>query len=354
MKNFPSREGVKPEDLTDLASHIFNDTDPPRAGQKLGADILHNNFVLTKELSLASIIQNQATDETFSDPVRNFHLKFDSLPDMEGKLIDSFTIIKGALMRVVDLEKPLEASNLRLCIPRCLLDTLCASAHVLYGHMGHVALFKILACTYYAPKLRAAVRRLVEGCAFCSLYRVNNYRKAPITGFRLAEGPMSIVSMDHFSLPKSGPFKVVLLVMDNYSSYTWAFSCRDESARTVANCLDLIFSWFGPCQMLKSDGGPALIKSKAVKAVMDKYGITNSSVSLPYSPFHNAAIERQVRSYRELLRQEAFANNANWPRQLRRINLIRNMLPRVYSNKLFLSPFELFFNRKYHPVLASP
>ena len=343
------------KDTTGLNNHLcFQDTDIDLADISAGKFRIHNNFVLCPELSKANIIARQLEDPTLSKIISKFKDRFANPIEMDSQIIDGYTLVQGTLLKVLDSEEPLTPLNSRLCVPDSLLDAVVGTHHIVYGHLGQKSLYKILSNQYHSPKLRLAVRRLVESCAFCALYQVQQIRKNPISGFRMAEGPMSIIAMDHFFMPKASHYKAILLCIDQFSLFSWAFACRDETARTVAAHLDQIFSWFGPAQMVKSDQGASLLKSKAVQEVLKKYGITNTSLSLPYAPFHNASCERAVKTYRALLRAESFANSKGWPRYLRRVNLIRNTIPRIYPNGMFISPFELFLGRKYPPILANP
>ena len=186
------------------------------------------------------------------------------------------------------------------------------------------------------------------------MYKISQLRKCPLSNFQLATFPTEIFGMDHFFLSKRQGFTCVLLVVDIFSHFTFAFACRDESSRSVCNHLESLISITGAPKIVKSDNSLSLLRSKAVSQLLERYGVEHQSLSMSYAPRHNAVVERSVRVMRQLLKSETFGSHESWPKLLRKVCLVRNTIPRVYPSGTFASPYELFFNRKPPTPLVSP
>jgi len=83
--------------------------------------------------------------------------------------------------------------------------------------------------------------------------------------------------------------KYLLIVVDEYSRFPFAFACKDTSALSVTNCLALLFSLVG-FPYVHSDRGTAFM-SKAVKDYLHSRGLA-ASHSTPYHPTGNSQCER--------------------------------------------------------------
>lgn len=160
--------------------------------------------------------------------------------------------------------------------------------------------------------------------------------------------------MDFFSMPPHRGYKAVLVLLDLFSGYTWILACRNESAQTVKTHLTSLFQHFGTPELIKSDGGTGLLKSKAVKALLREFNILQVSINAANAPKHNAAVERQVRTVRHLLRGAGFRNTKDWVSLIPKVTLAKNLTPRVYGKDLIRSPFEIFFGRKSHVGMITP
>ena len=147
-----------------------------------------------------------------------------------GKIFKGFTIKSGVLLKVLNPDQPINSNNTRIVIPSSLQLALTATYHIAMGHMHARNLYKKIASFYHGKSLKKTVDKLTASCAFCSLYKISQLRKCPISNFQLATFPTEIYGMDHFFLPKRQGFSCVLLVVDLFSHFTFAFACRDESA----------------------------------------------------------------------------------------------------------------------------
>ena len=87
-----------------------------------------------------------------------------------------------------------------------------------------------------------------------------------------------------------GPRKYILVIIDEYSRFPFAYPCRDMTATTVINCLTDLFSVFGLPEYVHSDRGKSFLSQDLTKFLATK-GIA-SSKSTPYHPTGNSQCER--------------------------------------------------------------
>ena len=327
-----------------LKDQIFTDPNQP-----ISHPVMHHNFSITPDLSTANIIAEQMLNPDLKTIVQQ-------LTGQPAHLLDhrttsqEFTMKSGILLKILDPDKPLDSNDTRIIIPESLQLALTATYHVAMGHMHTRNLYKILSAHYYGK----TVDKLTTSCAFCSMYKISQLRKCPLSNFQLATFPTEIYGMDHFFHPKRLGFTCVLLIMDLFSQFTFAFACRDESAKSICAHIESVIAVTGAPKIIKSDNSLSLLRSQAVSKLLQRYGVEHQSLSMSYSPRHNATVERSVRSTRQLLKCETFANHDSWPKLLRKVCLVRNTIPRVFPGGKFASPYEPFFNRKPPTPLITP
>ena len=93
-------------------------------------------------------------------------------------------------------------------------------------------------------------------------------------------------------LPSSTPNKYILIVVDEYSRYPFAFPCKELSTHVVIKCLQTIFSLFGLPSYIHSDRGRSFV-SQELQKFLTGLGIATSR-STPYHPTGNSQCERYV------------------------------------------------------------
>ena len=101
------------------------------------------------------------------------------------------------------------------------------------------------------------------------------------------------ISMDFKGLLK-GKNPYMLVIIDEFSRFPFAFSCRNISTKTVMCCLDKLFCVFGFPSYVHSDRGSSFM-SHELKSYLRARG-TASSRSTPYHPCSNGQCERCVQT----------------------------------------------------------
>ena len=135
------------------------------------------------------------------------------------------------------------------------------------------------------------VKDLCANCKICAEIKPRFFNQYQQSDFHLikATRPFERISID-FKGPVDGPRKYILVIIDEYSRFPFAYPCRDMTATTVINCLTDLFSVFGLPEYVHSDRGKSFLSQDLTKFLATK-GIA-SSKSTPYHPTGNAQCER--------------------------------------------------------------
>ena len=91
-------------------------------------------------------------------------------------------------------------------------------------------------------------------------------------------------------LPLSSRNRYLLVLIDEFSRFPFAFPCKDVSTRTVISCLTTLFSLFGFPAYIHSDRGSSFM-SRDLNQFLHERGVATSQ-STPYHPTGNSQCER--------------------------------------------------------------
>ena len=305
--------------------------------------IKHINFAYP-ELTPDKIIPSQRADPSLSSLILDLETNFDeNSPDENG-----FYILNKTLLKLKDPKSPPSPENSTLVLPESSLPNLISEFHILFGHLGVDRLSAILTSMYSAKLLTKYVKTLVLGCHQCQLSKFSTARLPPISLPPHPSFPLQVLSLDYFSVPPSEGFKFILIALDRFSGFIFVRKCKTEGAQEVISLLTSIFSTVGPALTLTSDNGSTLLRNRAVKTFLATWGVQSISLSLPYSPLHNARAERAIKAFRNLMRLFTDKHEHKWASLTEKITYMHNATPRLFKidgKKLLVSPFQLFLRR---------
>lgn len=182
---------------------------------------------------------------------------------------------------------PLIFKDERVVLPRALRRRAFDSAHG--GHVGVMAMKRIMRQFFWWPKMSAEVSRFVKNCETCALLSKRN-PPVPLVSRELPDGPWEVLQIDFLSVPNFGSGEF-LIVIDTYSRYLHVVEMRSMDAESTNSALSEVFQTWGLPIVIQSDNGPPFQSAVFIKFWKEK-GI-DIRKAIPLSPQSNGAVERQ-------------------------------------------------------------
>ena len=188
---------------------------------------------------------------------------------------DSYLMVKDLLWKLpgqsIEDSGPREF-RLQLCIPSKLAEQVVAHVHDSIEEAGHASFLRTLLKTkykYYIHNISEVVRNAVESCGVCN--RIKKSAQGEFSSrdpLRIVAAkstrPMQKLQMDFFtpiSTCNTHNLDRVLLVVDEYTGFTWLFATKGEGAEVCCRALKDIFTKYGVCEEISSDRGSAFISN---------------------------------------------------------------------------------------------
>ena len=142
-------------------------------------------------------------------------------------------------------------------------------------------------------------------------------------------------------LPSSSVNKYLLIVVDEYSHFPFAFPYKDMTTWTVTKCLDQIFILSGTSSFVHSNNAPSFC-SHEFKTYLTSRGISSSKSSI-YNPAGNGKAEKTVQTVWKKIQLALKSYNlplSRWESVLAEVlHSIRSLL----CTKTNATPHERFF-----------
>ena len=138
------------------------------------------------------------------------------------------------------------------------------------------------------------VKRVVASCKTCAEVKPIFFRQKSGVLIKYTQ-PLERISIDFKGpLPSSSVNKYLLIVVDEYSRFPFAFPCKDMTTCSVTQCLDQIFTLCGTPSFVHSDDPPSFC-SHEFKTYLTSRGISSSKSSI-YNPAGNGQAEKTVQT----------------------------------------------------------
>lgn len=239
---------------------------------------------------------------------------------------------------------PLVFKDERTILPQSLRVRALESAHG--GHVGEVAMKRIMRQFFWWPKMSAEVSRFVKSCETCALLSKRN-PPVPLVSRELPEGPWEVLQIDFLSVPNFGSGEF-LVVIDTYSRYLHVVEMKSMDADSTNSALSEVFQIWGLPIVMQSDNGPPFQSTAFVDFWKDK-GIEIRK-AIPLSPQSNGAVERQNQGILKALSASRL-DGRNWRVALQEYVHRHNTL--VPHSRLLVTPFELMVGWKHRGTFPS-
>lgn len=179
---------------------------------------------------------------------------------------------------------------------RCSATTMKTDLITLHDRLCHpgIARFSHYLRTRNIPFSTAEIRQITSSCPTCCRLKPQFYRP-DVPNLIHAIRPFDRLSVDFkgpLSCTPGSRHRYLLVIVDEYSRFPFAFPCSDLTSQTVISCLASLFSMFGTPGYIHSDRGTAFM-SASVRDFLTNNGIATSR-STPYHPTGNGQCERYV------------------------------------------------------------
>ena len=134
------------------------------------------------------------------------------------------------------------------------------------------------------------VKRVVASCKICAEVKPVLFRQESGVLIKSTQ-PLERISIDFKGpLPSSSVNKYLLIVVDEYSCFAFAFPCKDMTTWTVTQCLDQLFTICRTPSFVHSDNSPSFCFHE-FKTYLTSRGISSSKSSI-YNPAENGQTEK--------------------------------------------------------------
>ena len=161
--------------------------------------------------------------------------------------------------------------------------------HKILGHPGVARLSHFVRSKNLTYSMDE-IRQVCSQCKDCAELKPRYHKKNQNTLIKASQ-PWERVSMDFKGpLPSSSRNRYLLVLIDEFSRFPFAFRCKDVSTRTVISCLTTLFSLFGFPAYIHSDRGSSFM-SRDLNQFLHERGVATSH-STPYHPTGNSQCER--------------------------------------------------------------
>lgn len=232
----------------------------------------------------------------------------------------------------------------QIVLPEALRAKALQTAHA--GHIGEVAMKRIMREYFWWPGMSTATEQFVKNCeTCCQLARKNP--PVPLCSRDLPETPWDFLQIDFLELPGCGSGEF-LVVVDLYSRYLSVIEMRGTDADHTNAALCEIFKRWGVPKVIQSDNGPPFRSTTFCKFWEEK-GVTVRK-SVPLSPQSNGAVERQNPGITKAV-AAAKLDGTNWKVAMQRYVHNHNTL--IPHARLNVTPFELLVGWKFRGSFPS-
>ncbi|XP_060795080.1 protein NYNRIN-like [Neoarius graeffei] len=231
----------------------------------------------------------------------------------------------------------------RLCLPRHCTPFLVREFHG-PTHRGRRGVVEDMNRTFCINNLHTDAHNILDKCLTCAQ---NNLSKpgAVHQHLPIPDTPFQEWQIDFTHMPKQGPFKYLLVMIDKFSWWIEAFPCSKENARTAVNKLTQeIIPRYGLPVGIDSDKGTPFT-SKVTQELCKDLKI-NWHFHIPYHPQSSGIVERANRTIKGKLRKAMQdAGTKNWVQVLPLVLADMRMTAQVALDNL--SPYELVMGRPF-------
>lgn len=209
-------------------------------------------------------------------------------------------------------------------------------------HLGFKKTYDAICQRFFWPGMALDVKTFVKDCKKCQQFNTAAKPDVPVSPIE-SQCPKDILNIDVVGpLPLSNGHRYILVAIDHYSKYAFAVPVSHVNAQTVCHFLSSILSRYGSWKTIITDNARVFTGNK-FSALLTSKKIQHRCIS-PRHPEANGAVERFIRTLRQLLRKNASVTS--WAKELIKVVQAYNLAKHTATS---VSPTECFL--KAPPIL---
>ena len=288
------------------------------------------------KLDLKNIKVEQKKDPQLKDIIDNI------IQDPEYKK-DQYKF-ENDLLYKLEIDNTLRPNPLKLCIPKSLIQTVLRHYHEDLCHFGAAKVHLECRAKLYWETMMNDIRGWIAKCETCVRAKISVNKRVMEGHLRLPPSKGDTYAIDILgSIPKSGSYDKILVLVCTYSRMTKIFALTAATAVKVMEKLDLTFSfWPKPNTLISDNAG--CFTSNHFQEYLDGKNIKSHFIT-PCSPQGNLA-ENAIKNVLNVLRILCKDKPNNWPTLLKKAEIGLN---EGFSLTLKERPYFLFHNKDPQP-----
>lgn len=226
----------------------------------------------------------------------------------------------------------------QVVVPSIMENEIISNAHS-QGHFSAKKTIDLIEKSYFIPKLKDKVNRIINGCVRCIIVNAKSGKKEGfLTSIDKGNLPFVTYHVDHV-----GPMELtnkrynhILVVVDGFSKYVWLYPTRSTGVDEVLNSLEKQAINFGNPHRIVSDRGTAFT-SHAFREYCESNNIQHLLIATGV-PRGNGQVERLHKLVVPMLSKFSYDSPTAWYKYVGKVQQIINSTePR--STKV--TPFKL-------------
>ena len=185
------------------------------------------------------------------------------------------------------------------------------------------------------------MKKVCKSCCICAEVKPQFHKKEDGVLIKATQ-PMERLSIDFKGPLKSTTRnKYLLIAVDEYSRFTFAFPCPNMESSTVIKCLDSLFSLCGTVGFVHSNQGPSLTSEELCTYLLSR-GVATSH-STPYNQQGNRQVERHVQTVWRSILLSLKSHNLQITEWELVLPEVLHSLRSLINTTINVTPHELFF-----------
>ena len=139
------------------------------------------------------------------------------------------------------------------------------------------------------------IRKVTSNCRICCELKPQFFKSKEPTSLIKATQPFERLNVDFKGpVPSISKNTYILIIVDEYSRFVFAYPCTNVSAPTIIKCFSNLFSMFGTPSYIHSDRGSSFL-SQELRSFLLQRNVASSRTT-PYNPEGNGLAEKYVGS----------------------------------------------------------